>query len=205
MVTGIIGKKSRHDAAVRRGRHGVSRRRSSRPARAWSCRRRRADERRLRGRAARARRGDARREVNKPPAGHFKKASVPPTRVRREVAAQGGRRAPKAGDQVLRRRSSPTASASTSSATSRGKGFQGVMKRHHFARRRATHGSMFHRAPGSIGASSYPVARRQGHARGRPHGRRPRDDAQPEGAAGRRREQPADRRGRGAGRARAAT
>jgi large subunit ribosomal protein L3 len=40
--------------------------------------------------------------------------------------------------------------------TSRGKGFQGVVKRHHFAGGRASHGSMFHRAPGSIGASSYP-------------------------------------------------
>ena len=40
--------------------------------------------------------------------------------------------------------------------TSRGKGFQGVVKRHHFSGGRATHGSMFHRAPGSIGASSYP-------------------------------------------------
>jgi large subunit ribosomal protein L3 len=40
--------------------------------------------------------------------------------------------------------------------TSRGKGFQGVVKRHHFKGGRATHGSMFHRAPGSIGASSYP-------------------------------------------------
>ena len=39
---------------------------------------------------------------------------------------------------------------------SRGKGFQGVMKRHNFAGGAATHGSMFHRAPGSIGASSYP-------------------------------------------------
>jgi large subunit ribosomal protein L3 len=39
---------------------------------------------------------------------------------------------------------------------SRGKGFQGVVKRHHFAGGRASHGSMFHRAPGSIGASSYP-------------------------------------------------
>ena len=54
------------------------------------------------------------------------------------------------------RRSSPTASASTSSAPSRGKGFQGVVKRHHFAGGAATHGSMFHRAPGSIGASSFP-------------------------------------------------
>jgi large subunit ribosomal protein L3 len=40
--------------------------------------------------------------------------------------------------------------------TSRGKGFQGVMKRHNFAGGAATHGSMFHRAPGSIGASSFP-------------------------------------------------
>ena len=40
--------------------------------------------------------------------------------------------------------------------TSRGKGFQGVMKRHGFGGGRATHGSMFHRAPGSIGQSSYP-------------------------------------------------
>ena len=39
---------------------------------------------------------------------------------------------------------------------SRGHGFQGVVKRHHFAGGAATHGSMFHRAPGSIGASSYP-------------------------------------------------
>jgi len=40
--------------------------------------------------------------------------------------------------------------------TSRGHGFQGVVKRHHFRGGAATHGSMFHRAPGSIGASSYP-------------------------------------------------
>jgi large subunit ribosomal protein L3 len=39
---------------------------------------------------------------------------------------------------------------------SKGKGFQGVMKRHHFHGGPETHGSMFHRAPGSIGSSSYP-------------------------------------------------
>ncbi len=39
---------------------------------------------------------------------------------------------------------------------SKGKGFQGVMKRHNFGGGPATHGSMFHRAPGSVGASSYP-------------------------------------------------
>jgi large subunit ribosomal protein L3 len=40
--------------------------------------------------------------------------------------------------------------------TSKGKGFQGVVKRHHFRGGAATHGSMFHRAPGGIGASAYP-------------------------------------------------
>jgi len=39
---------------------------------------------------------------------------------------------------------------------SRGKGFQGVIKRHNFAGGPASHGSMFHRAPGSIGQSSFP-------------------------------------------------
>lgn len=39
---------------------------------------------------------------------------------------------------------------------SKGKGFAGVVKRHHFRGGPATHGSMFHRAPGSIGASSFP-------------------------------------------------
>jgi large subunit ribosomal protein L3 len=39
---------------------------------------------------------------------------------------------------------------------SKGKGFQGVMRRHHFRGGAASHGSMFHRAPGSVGASSYP-------------------------------------------------
>ena len=40
--------------------------------------------------------------------------------------------------------------------TEKGKGFAGVVKRHHFRGGGASHGSMFHRAPGSIGASSYP-------------------------------------------------
>ena len=40
--------------------------------------------------------------------------------------------------------------------TSKGRGFQGVIKRHGFGGGRATHGSMFHRAPGSIGQASSP-------------------------------------------------
>ena len=39
---------------------------------------------------------------------------------------------------------------------SKGKGFAGVMKRHGFGGGRASHGSMFHRAPGSIGQSAWP-------------------------------------------------
>ncbi|EQD63083.1 Ribosomal protein L3, partial [mine drainage metagenome] len=41
-------------------------------------------------------------------------------------------------------------------STTKGKGFAGVMKRHHFRGGDATHGSMFHREPGSIGSSAYP-------------------------------------------------
>ena len=39
---------------------------------------------------------------------------------------------------------------------SKGKGYQGVVKRHHYRGGPETHGSMFHRAPGSIGSSSHP-------------------------------------------------
>jgi large subunit ribosomal protein L3 len=92
---------------------------------------------------------------NKPTAGHFKKAGVPPTRVRREVRVKAGGETPKAGDQVTVAIFADGERVDVI-GTSRGKGFQGVVKRHHFRGGRATHGSMFHRAPGSIGASSYP-------------------------------------------------
>jgi large subunit ribosomal protein L3 len=94
-------------------------------------------------------------KVGKPMAGHYKKANVPPTRVRREVALAAGGDPLKAGDQVL---VSIFASGERVDVigTGRGKGFQGVVRRHHFAGGAATHGSMFHRAPGSIGASSFP-------------------------------------------------
>ena len=92
---------------------------------------------------------------NKPTQGHFKKAGVPATRVRREVRLKEGGDPVKAGDQV---NASMFAEGERVDVigTSRGKGFQGVVKRHHFAGGRMSHGSMFHRAPGSIGASSYP-------------------------------------------------
>jgi large subunit ribosomal protein L3 len=100
-------------------------------------------------------------KANKPTTGHFKKANVPATRVRREVKLTAGpgdtadNAGPKTGDQVL---VSIFANGERVDiiGTGRGKGFQGVVKRHHFAGGAATHGSMFHRAPGSIGASSFP-------------------------------------------------
>jgi large subunit ribosomal protein L3 len=91
---------------------------------------------------------------NKPTHGHFKKAGVPPTRVRREVNLADGDPL-KAGDQVSVGIFADGERVDVI-GTSRGKGFQGVVKRHHFAGGRASHGSMFHRAPGSIGASSFP-------------------------------------------------
>src|SRR5215813_7114737 len=94
-------------------------------------------------------------KTNKPTQGHFKKANVPPTRIRREVEVAKGAEAPKVGEQVL---ASIFANGERVDVvgTGRGKGFQGVVKRHHFGGGAATHGSMFHRAPGSIGASSFP-------------------------------------------------
>jgi large subunit ribosomal protein L3 len=94
-------------------------------------------------------------KATKPLAGHYKKANVPPTRVRREVPLAKGA-ALKAGDQVLVAEVFKGGERVDVVGKSRGLGFQGVMKRHHFAGGAATHGSMFHRAPGSIGASSYP-------------------------------------------------
>jgi large subunit ribosomal protein L3 len=97
-------------------------------------------------------------KVGKPLVGHYKKANVPPTRVRREVKlapedTDSGD--PKVGDQILVTMFQNGERVDII-GTSRGKGFQGVVKRHHFAGGAATHGSMFHRAPGSIGASSFP-------------------------------------------------
>ena len=94
--------------------------------------------------------------VRKPLAGHYKKAGVPPTRVRREVKVAKGAESPKAGDQVLVNTVFNNGDRVDVIGVSRGKGFQGVVRRHHFRGGAATHGSMFHRAPGSIGASSFP-------------------------------------------------
>jgi large subunit ribosomal protein L3 len=94
------------------------------------------------------------KRVTKPMAGHFKKASLPPCRVLREFRVEDGAEV-KVGDKVSVSLFAPGDSVSVV-GTSKGKGFQGVVKRHHFRGGAATHGSMFHRAPGSIGASAFP-------------------------------------------------
>jgi large subunit ribosomal protein L3 len=93
--------------------------------------------------------------ANKATAGHFAKANVPPTRIRREVKVQKGQTAPALGAEVACSIFSQGETVDVI-GTSKGKGFQGVMKRHNFRGGAATHGSMFHRAPGGIGASSFP-------------------------------------------------
>ena len=94
--------------------------------------------------------------VTKPVAGHYARANVPPTRVRREVVLDDSDGdAPNKGEQVLVSLFEAGDQVDVI-GISRGRGFQGVVKRHGFAGGNATHGSMFHRAPGSIGQSSYP-------------------------------------------------
>lgn len=94
------------------------------------------------------------KRVTKPMAGHFAKAGLPPCRVLREFRVAAGDDS-KVGDKVSVSAFAPGDHVVVI-GTSKGKGFQGVVKRHHFRGGAATHGSMFHRAPGSIGASAFP-------------------------------------------------
>ncbi len=94
------------------------------------------------------------RKPGKPQVGHFKRAGVPVVKKLQEVGCSDPA-AVKEGDQVLVDIFEIGETVHVV-GTSKGKGFAGVVKRHHFAGGDAAHGSMFHRAPGSIGASSYP-------------------------------------------------
>ena len=98
--------------------------------------------------------GRSTRRVNKPQAGQFAKAGVPPTRVTAEVPVADGSEV-KPGDTVLCDIFSADEQVRVV-GTSKGKGFQGAMRRHNFRGGASSHGSMFHRAPGGIGPSAYP-------------------------------------------------
>jgi large subunit ribosomal protein L3 len=95
-----------------------------------------------------------RRNASRPVAGHFAKAGVPPTRFIAEVPVDSDDET-KPGDAVLADIFAADEAVNVV-GRSKGRGFQGVVRRHGFSGGRATHGSMFHRAPGSIGASAYP-------------------------------------------------
>lgn len=87
--------------------------------------------------------------------GHFKKAGANPVRFLREVRLKADSGEVKVGDKVLVDSFAVNELVDVI-GVSKGKGFAGVQKRHHFGGGGGSHGSMFHRAPGSIGASAFP-------------------------------------------------
>ena len=96
------------------------------------------------------------KRVNKPMRGHFEKtgAGVPPTRVLKEFRTDGPVEQ-NVGDQVLVDQFGEGDNIEVV-GRSKGRGFQGTIKRHNFNRGPESHGSMNVRAPGSIGQSAYP-------------------------------------------------
>jgi large subunit ribosomal protein L3 len=106
------------------------------------------------------------KNVTKPMQGHFKKLGVGPVGVVREVRLDKVA-AEKLGDYTVGQNLTVEIFAPGEIVdvvgVSKGKGFQGGVKRHNWKGGEATHGSMFHRAPGSIGASSDPSRVWPGH------------------------------------------
>jgi len=93
--------------------------------------------------------------IDKPLAGHLKQSGASGVKFLREFRLQPGAGDLKAGDRVMLDEFKPSDRVDVI-GVSKGRGFAGFVKRHHFRGGDATHGSMFHRAPGSIGASSFP-------------------------------------------------
>lgn len=95
------------------------------------------------------------KNTNKPMKGHFAKANIPPTKILREFRLEDSNEQISVGDKVLVDQFAENDTIDVI-GTSKGRGFAGFVKRHNFGGGRKSHGSMFHRAPGSIGASAYP-------------------------------------------------
>ena len=94
--------------------------------------------------------------VSKPAAGHLKKSGAEGVKFMREFRLEEGTNGDlKAGDRVLVDEFKPKEKVDVI-GVSKGKGFGSLIKRHNFRGGPESHGSMFHRAPGSIGASSFP-------------------------------------------------
>jgi large subunit ribosomal protein L3 len=94
------------------------------------------------------------KHLTKPELGHLRKASAPPMKHLVEFRDEAGEH--KVGDQVTVDVFAVGDHVKIA-GTSKGKGFQGTVKRHGFARGPVTHGSHNVRAPGSIGAAAYPA------------------------------------------------
>lgn len=94
-------------------------------------------------------------KATKPAAGHLKKANAEGVRFLREVKLRPGDDDLKQGDRILVDQFKPLDKVDVI-GVSKGRGFASIIKRHHFHGGPESHGSMFHRAPGSIGASSFP-------------------------------------------------
>lgn len=104
---------------------------------------------------------EVKKNVGKPRAGHFKKAGVPNARILRELRLESVANY-QVGQKIGADLFTPGELVDVT-GVSKGKGFQGGIKRHGWSGGGATHGSMFHRAPGSIGASSDPSRVFKGH------------------------------------------
>lgn len=102
------------------------------------------------------------KNVSKPRAGHFKKANVEPTRILQEIRLDKVEKPYEVGQSLTVELFTPGEIVDVVGVT-KGRGFQGGVKRHGWLGGEATHGSMFHRAPGSIGASSDPSRVWPGH------------------------------------------
>ncbi|MBI4537094.1 MAG: 50S ribosomal protein L3 [candidate division NC10 bacterium] len=103
-----------------------------------------------------------RQRVTRPLQGHFDKGQVPYQRTLREIRLQGSEGEFSVG-QVLTVNVFSAGDRVRVSGTTKGRGFQGGVKRWGYKGGPMTHGAMFHRAPGSIGASSYPSRVFRGH------------------------------------------
>ncbi len=98
--------------------------------------------------------------VNKPMAGHFAKAGVEPMKYLREVHVEDASQY-KCGDKVTVEAFADVKAVDVT-GTSKGKGFQGTIKRWNFSRGPMAHGSRNQREPGSIGQCAYPARVRKG-------------------------------------------
>jgi large subunit ribosomal protein L3 len=94
------------------------------------------------------------KKPNKPMENHLKKSGAEGVKYLQEFRLGQGNGDMKQGDRVLVDEFKPKDIVDVI-GTSKGRGFAGLVKRHHFRGGPSTHGSMFHRAAGSIGASSF--------------------------------------------------